>query len=257
MDRSPGSVEYARGRAARASIGTVPRSVTGGWRSSVIRYPVALALVVTLVVAGCGSETPQPSGSALAVIQPSASGSSSASSTPLVTATPRVTPIATPTALPTASPSPTPAPTPVPWKAYTSKRYHYKMQYPPDWIVTPGSSGISDQFDGFEYPYVYVSRDVVSAGGIASLSLTTRHQIAYYKSHYKAKLIVNKSVKVAGWSGQLLIFSGVDNGVKKQFQTLNLSKGRVGYFIDMDGLIQAAKADKALFKKIYLTFRPR
>jgi hypothetical protein len=257
MDRSPGSVEYARGRAARASIGTVPRSVTGGWRSSVIRYPVALALVVTLVVAGCGSETPQPSGSALAVIQPSASGSSSASSTPLVTATPRVTPIATPTALPTASPSPTPAPTPVPWKTYTSKRYHYKMQYPPDWIVTPGSSGISDQFDGFADPYVYVSRDVVAAGGIASLSLTTRHQIAYYKSHYKAKLIVNKSVKIAGWSGRLLIFSGVDNGVKKQFQTLNLSKGRVGYFIDMDGLIQAAKADKALFKKIYLTFRPR
>jgi hypothetical protein len=259
MDRSPGSVEYARGRAARASIGTVPRSVTGGWRSSVIRYPVALALVVTLVVAGCGSETPQPSGSALAVIQPSASGSSSASSTPLVTATPRVTPIATPTALPTASPSrtPTPVPTPVPWKTYTSKRYHYKMQYPPDWIVTPGSSGISDQFDGFADPYVYVSRDVVAAGGIASLSLTTRHQIAYYKSHYKAKLIVNKSVKVAGWSGRLLIFSGVDNGVKKQFQTLNLSKGRVGYFIDMDGLIQAAKADKALFKKIYLTFRPR
>jgi hypothetical protein len=35
------------------------------------------------------------------------------------------------------------------------------------------------------------------------------------------------------------------------------SKGRVGCFITMDGLLEDAKADKTLFRKIYLTFRPR
>ena len=89
-----------------------------------------------------------------------------------------------------------------------------------------------------------------------SLSLTASHDIAYYKSHYKAKVLVNKNITVAGWPARLIIFSGVDNGVKMQFQRLNVAKGRVGYFIVMDGLLEDAKADKTLFRKIYLTFRP-
>jgi hypothetical protein len=221
-----------------------------------IQYRVVLALVVSLLVAACGSETPRPSASALALVQPSASASLPAAA-PRATPSPAVTPAATASPSPTATPSPTPAPTPVPWKAYTSKRYHYKMQYPPDWIATAGSAGLPDQFDGYAFPVVYVSRDVLAAGRIASIALTTRHQIAYYKSHYKAKLLVNKSIKLAGWSGRLLIFSGVDNGVRKQFQTAYVAKGRVGYFVDMEGLLETAKSDKALFKKIYLTFRPR
>ena len=220
-----------------------------------INYRVVLALAVTLVVAACGSETTPPSASPLAVVQPSASPSSPAA-TPRPTPSPALTP-ATASPTPTATPSPTPAPTPVPWKAYTSKRYHYKIKYPPDWIVTAGSSGLADQFDGYDFPVVYVSRDVLATGRIASISLTTRHQIAYYKSHYKAKLLANKSIKLAGWSGRLLIFSGVDNGVRKQFQTAYVAKGRVGYFVDMEGLLDTANDDKALFKKIYLTFRPR
>jgi hypothetical protein len=223
-----------------------------------IQYRVVLALVVSVLVAACGSETPPPSASSLAVVQPSASASSPAA-TPRATPSPAVTPAASPspTPTPTPTPSPTPAPTPVPWKAYTSKRYHYKMQYPPDWIVTAGSAGLPDQFDGYEFPVVYVSRDVLATGHIASITLTTRHQIDYYKSHYKAKVVANKPIKLGGWSGRLLIFSGVDNGVRKQFQTAYVAKGRVGYFVDMEGLLETAKADKALFKKIYLTFRPR
>lgn len=216
--------------------------------------PVALALIAILIVTACGAPTTTPSPSALAAVEPSGSaGSPLPSSTPA----PSATPLATATPLPTPTASPTPAPTPVPWQTYTSKRYHYRMKYPPGWVVTPGSAGISDQFDGFRYPYVYVSRDVVSSGSTASISLTATHDIAYYKSHYKAKVIVNKNITVAGWPARLLIFYGVDDGIKMQFQRLNIAKGRVGYFIIMDGLREDAKADKTLFRKIYLTFRPR
>jgi len=221
----------------------------------VIRPRVGIALLLALVVAGCGSTTTTPSPSALAAVEPSASTSGSPGPSP--TAVPTATPQATATPEPTPTASPTPAPTPTPWKSYTSKRYHYKMKYPPDWIVTPGSAKFSDQFDGYGYPYVYVSRDVVSSGSTASISLTTSHNIAYYKSHYKAKVLVNKAITVAGWPGRLLIMSGVDNGVKMQFQRVHLARGRVGYFIIMDGLYQDGKPDKTLFRKIYLTFKPR
>ena len=221
-----------------------------------IRPRISVALVLTLVLAGCGSTTTTPSPSALAAVEPSASASASPASSPTPTAVATAKPaVATPQ--PTPSAEPTPAPTPIPWQSYTSKRFHYKMKYPPGWIVTPGSAKIADQFDGYGYPYVYVSRDVVSSGSYASISLTASHDIAYYKSHYKAKVLVNKNVTVAGWPGRLLILSGVDNGVKMQFQRLNLAKGRVGYFIIMDGLRENAKADKTLFRKIYLTFKPR
>jgi hypothetical protein len=215
---------------------------------------VGIALLLAFVVAGCGSTTTTPSPSALAAVEPSATAS--ASPGPTLTA-PTAKPAATATPEPTPTASPTPAPTPTPWKSYTSKRYHYKMKYPPGWIVTPGSAKFADQFDSYGYPYVYVSRDVVSSGSTASISLTASHDIAYYKSHFKAKVLVNKNITVAGWPARLLIFSGVDNGVKMYFQRLNVARGRVGYFITMDGLYQDAKADKTLFRKIYLTFKPR
>ena len=217
-----------------------------------IRYRVILALVVVLVLEACGSTTPSPSPSALAVTQPSTAVASPASATPAATATP----LPSETPLPTATPSPTPAPTPVPWQSYTSKRFHYKIKYPPGWVVTPGNASTSDQFDAFAYPYAYVYRDVLSRGSV-SVSLTATHDIAYYKSHYKAKVIVNKSIKVAGWSGRYLIFNGTtSNGEKVQFQHIIIARGRIAYFVDMDGLIENAKADKTLFRKIYLTFRP-
>jgi hypothetical protein len=219
----------------------------------VIRYRVILALVVVFVLEACGATTPSASPSALAVAQPSTGVAS-----PDLSATPEATttPLPTETPLPTATPSPTPAPTPVPWQSYTSKRFHYKMKYPPGWIVTPGNASTSDQFDAYVYPYVYVYRDVLSRGSV-SVSLTATHDIAYYKSHFKAKVIVNKSIKLAGWSGRYLIFNGTtSNGAKLQFQHIIIAKGRVAYFIDMDGLIENAKADRTLFRKIYLTFRP-
>ncbi len=69
-------------------------------------------------------------------------------------------------------------------------------------------------------------------------------------------MLSNKAVKVAGWSGRLLILSGTYEGRKVLFQLLLLAKGKVGYGIDMYGDLENAIADKALFKKIYTTFRP-
>ena len=165
-------------------------------------------------------------------------------------------PSPTATPLPTATPVPTPKPTPVPWKSYTSKKYHYKIQYPPTWVVTPGSGTFSDQFDGYDYPYVWIYRDTVSSGSIASPSLTATHDIAYNKSHYKAKLISNKSIKVNGWSGRIVTMRGVDNGVKVEIVDLLIAKGRVGYGLEMWGHVESAPADLALFKRMYGTWRP-
>ena len=217
-----------------------------------IRYRVVLALVVIFVVSACGATTPSASPSALAAVPPSAAPLASAVESPA--ASPSATPLPSGTPLPTATPSPTPVPTPVPWQSYTSKRFHYKIKYPPGWVVTPGSASISDQFDYYAYPYAYVYRDVLSSGTV-SVSRTVTHDIAYYKSHFKAKLLSNKSIKVGGWSGRYLIFSGKDNGVQIQFQHIIIARGRVAYFIDMDGYISNAKADKALFKQMYSTFR--
>ena len=218
-----------------------------------IRYRVVLALVVIFLVEACGATTPSASPSPLAAVQPSAAiASPTLGSTPVPTATP----LPSDTPLPTATPSPTPVPTPIPWLTYKSKRYHYKVKYPPDWVVTPGTGNFSDQFDAFDYPYAYVYRDVLTRGTV-SISRTATHDIAYYKSHYKGKLLVNKAIKVAGWSGRYLIFSGTSSsGVKVQYQRIIIARGRVAYFIDLDGRITNAKADKTLFRKFYTTFKP-
>ncbi len=166
--------------------------------------------------------------------------------------------MATPKALATAtaSPVPTPKATPRPWQSFTSKRYHYKIKYPPGWIATPGGVGVSDQFDGFDYPYVYVERDLVPSGSIVSISKTVTHDVAYWKSHFHATVTSNTPVKIAGWSGRLLTFRGTDNGQTVFFQHIILGKGRVGYFLDMYGLNTSTVVDRALFKQMYTTWRP-
>jgi len=214
-----------------------------------------LALLLAGVCAGCGSSvTPPPSVDTAAAASTSSSAAPNPSPSPSPSRSTSAAPSATPSATPT--PTPTPAPTPPPWKTYVSKIWHYSMQYPPDWVVTPGSARLSDQYDAYGYPYVYVDRDTVS--GTVSVSLTVTHDIAYYKSHYHAKLISNKSIKLAGgYTGRILVFQGTDQGVKATFQHIIVGKGRVGYFLDMIGDFTTTAADKALFKRMYLTWRPR
>ena len=133
------------------------------------------------------------------------------------------------------------------------------MKYPSDWVVTPGSEQARRSVTtGSGPPGSTSPGDAVSSGSTASDEPDgVARRISYNKSHFKAKLLVNKNTTVAGWPARLLIFSGVDNGVKMYFQRLNVARGRVGYFITMDGLYQDAKADKTLFREIYLTFKPR
>ena len=223
-----------------------------------MRAIIAILLTAAFVT-GCGSQTTTPVPStalAVATAIPSAAASANPSPTPVPPATPTAEPSPTATPLPTATPAPTPRPTPVPWKSYTSKRYHYKIQYPPDWIVTPGSGNYSDEFDNFVYPYLYVYRDVVPSGYYVSLTKAMDHEIAYYKSHYHATVISNKSIKVDGWPGRLAILKGQDGAVNIQIQELILAKGRVGYELELMGDDTVAASDKALFKRIYSSWRP-
>jgi hypothetical protein len=122
--------------------------------------------------------------------------------------------------------------------------------------VTPGGAGIADQFDRYVEPYVYVERDLVPSGSTVSMSLTVTHDVAYYKSHFDATLTSNTSIKLAGWSGRLLMFRGKWHGQTVFDQRIILAKGRVAYYLDMQGLNTSAVADRALFKQIYTTWRP-
>jgi hypothetical protein len=222
---------------------------------------IAALLITAAVVAACGADATSPAPASHAAVgqaspstevvasaDPSTPPSSAPSGTPA--ATPAATP--TPTAAPTAAP--TPVPTPVPWKAYKSKRNHYTIKYPPTWIVTPGSAKIADQFDAYGYPYVYISRDTVSTS--VSVSLTVTHDIAFNKSHYKAKLKSNKAIRLHGYSGRILVFEGTDNGLKVRIEQIIIAKGKVGYFLSLFADRTTAVADHATFKKMYQSWKP-
>ncbi len=217
-------------------------------------FAVAFAAAV---VVGCDAKPPsETSAVAQATPSPTPSPTPSASPSPSPSPTPSPTPTATSTASPTASPSPTPAPTPTPWPKFSSKRYHYKISYPYGWVATPAASaGYSDQFDNYGFPYVYIDRDTVS--GTASVNLTVPHEVAYYKSHYKAKLISTTKVRLAGgYSGKMLTFNATDNGVKVVIRDLIVANGHRGYFLRMFGEVPSSKADLATFKRMYATWRP-
>lgn len=216
---------------------------------------VALLIAAVLIVAACGASTTSSAPASQAVAASAgtvaeASASAEASAEPSATAEPSA---ATPEPTPVADP--TPAPTPAPWKTFVSTRYKYSVKYPPSWVVTKGSAKLADQIDDYTSHFVFLSRDTVS--GVASISLTVTHDTAYYKSHYKGRLASSQKVTVNGWPGRLLTFNGSDNGRKLYIQHLILAKGKVGYIVEMFSDQGAASADKALFKKIYKTFRPR
>jgi hypothetical protein len=120
--------------------------------------------------------------------------------------------------------------------------------------VTPGGAGLADQFDDFGLPVVYVSRDTVSSGAIASVSLTVARDIRLFKSHYRTTVLSNKAIKIDGWSGRIVLLRGKDNGRTILIQHIVVAKGRVGYTLQMLGDNETAAADRALFKKIYGTW---
>jgi hypothetical protein len=222
------------------------------------RLPTIALLITTALIAGaCGASTTTPSPASSQAGEPSAStvaeASPIAAASESAVASPSASAAATPE--PTATPSPTPAPTPVPWKKFTSTRYKYSVKYPPDWVVTKGSAKLADQIDDYSTHFVFLSRDTVS--GIASINLTATHDKAYMKSHYKAKLLTDKRLTVNGWPGRLMTFAGSDGGRKLYIQHLILAKGKVGYIVEMFSDRGTESKDKALFKKIYKTFKPK
>jgi hypothetical protein len=209
-------------------------------------------ILLAVILVGCGQSV---------ATEPPASpgGSDVAAASVAPTEEPSVAPLATPTPTPdpTPTPSPTPTPTPEPWQKYTSKKFKYSIKYPPDWVVTPSTPGYSDMFDDRGSTFVFVDRDVVSAGSVAALERTVKAQKAYFKSHYDAKVVSDKKASVAGWKGRLIKMTGYNDGLETYFQLLMLTKGRVGYFIEMQTVDDDRDADKALFERIYKSFKPK
>jgi hypothetical protein len=184
---------------------------------------------------------------------PSAATASPASSVALA-ASPSPSASPTPSPTPTASPTPTPVPTPVPWKTYKSTRFKYRMSYPPDWVVTPGTSKRADQYDDFSSHFVYVSRDTVST--TVDLAGTVSDEKALLKSHYKAKLLTDKKITLGSYSGRILTFTGVSDGRKLYLQIIIIKRGAVAYFIEMFSDIGNEAADRKLFYRMYKSFKP-
>ena len=211
-----------------------------------------VGLLLAIGVTGACS-TGQSMASSVAVVA-SASPSPSAAATPTPIATPSATPAASPSPTPTATPAPTPKPTPGPWAVYKSKPHKYSIKHPPDWIVTPGSASRADSIDDFDSRYVFIERDTVSTW--VDVKGTIDQEKAYYKSHFKAKLVSDKKVHVGSLSGRLLTFNGSDDGQKLRIQHLVIARGAVGYFITMYSDPGNEAADAKLFLRMYNSFKP-
>jgi hypothetical protein len=136
---------------------------------------------------------------------------------------------------------------------YTSKRYHYTIEYPRYWTVTPGVRNASDQYDGGG-PVIYISRYVDSR--TVSLSDVVKSDAAWYKRQYGAKVVASKAVKVAGYAGRLISYRGVDDDTNVAIQSLRLVKGRIVYDLSAIGEPINAKGDADFFRGIYETFKP-
>jgi hypothetical protein len=186
--------------------------------------------------------------------QAPASAAASPGNSVAVAASPSPSASPTPSPTPTASPTPTPVPTPEPWKTYKSTRFKYRMSYPPDWVVTPGTSKRADQYDDFSTHFVYVSRDTVST--TVDLAGTIADEKALLKSHYKAKLLTDKKISLGSYSGRIMTFSGVSDGRKLYLQVIIIKKGAVGYFIEMFSDIGNEAEDRKLFYRMYKSFKP-
>ena len=214
-----------------------------------------LTVAISGVTAACeagGSNT--SSAAAVIAASPSPSTSAARAPSPAPTATPSASPQPTATPAPTATPSPTPKPKPAPWSVYKSKIFKYSIKYPPDWIVTPGSANRTDVIDDFDSRYVFIERDTVSTW--VDVQGTVDQEKAYYKSHYKAKLVSDKKVHVGSLSGRLLTFNGSDEGQKLRIQHLIIARGKVGYFVTMFSNPGTEKADAKLFLRMYNSFKP-
>jgi hypothetical protein len=159
------------------------------------------------------------------------------------------------TPAPRASAAPTALPTPSPWKTYKSKTFHYSISYPPSWTVIPGNANFADHFADFGYPTLDVYRETVSAGKI-SLSYFLSADIAFYKSHFNAKLLSSKPIKLAGYTGRLLVFSTEVLARPILIQRIILTKGRRAYAITLRSDESASAHDREYFKRIYETFDP-
>lgn len=218
------------------------------------RWMIVVFLVIAISGVTAACDAAQQTGSPAAVADASLSPAPSAAATAAPTSAP--TPTATPTATPapTASPAPTPKPTPVPWKVYKSKLFRYTIKYPPEWIVTPGSASRSDLFDDFTSHYVFIDRDTVSTW--VDIERTVSAEKAFYKSHFKAKLVSDKRVSVGALSGRLLTFNGSDDGRNVRIQHLIIARGKVGYLLTMFSDRGAEKADAKLFLRMYNSFKP-
>jgi hypothetical protein len=128
------------------------------------------------------------------------------------------------------------------------------MKYPPTWIVTPGNASRADAYDDF-FDYVLANRDTVS--GRISITRTVSSETAFMKSHFKAKRLTNKPIRLAkGYTGRILTFNATTHGRKVYVQVIIVGKGRVAYFIQMWTDRGDEKADRAFFKQFYKTWKP-
>jgi hypothetical protein len=181
---------------------------------------LACVAASALLLAGCAASTPVATAEPVAAV-----ASPTATATPIATTAP---PSTTPTAAPSASNGPTPQPT-IPLaerpRTFQSKRYGYSFQYPVNIGEGPKAialvptqaepAGWDEIGDGDGDSTFVDTEDVLlrmrtrqrPAG--ATLSTTVESDIAWFKSHFRAKVQKTSKVRIDGYSGRLVTFTGV------------------------------------------------
>ena len=187
-------------KVARASRAQSARHRSaGGGRSSVIRRGVGVALLLALVFAGCGSTTTTPSPSALAAVQLSLSASASPGSEPDGRPDPQARgdsdPRADPDRLTDSVTDSDPA------AELHVEALPLQDEVPAGLDRHPRQRQVRGSIRQLRLPVRLCLAGCRISGGSASISLTASHDIAYYKSHYKAKVLVNKNITVGRMAG--------------------------------------------------------
>jgi len=78
--------------------------------------------------------------------------------------------------------------------------------------------------------------------------------IAWEKSHQQATLGSNKAIELAGWTGRILTFDGVDRGRPIVIQYVELIRGKVEYALILYATKSLATEGMATFRAMYRTW---
>ena len=142
---------------------------------------------------------------------------------------------------------------PEPWAFFISTRNGYRIGYPADWAVKPGSATLADGFAGGSR-YVYASRAHQKNVDLAYLAKRMPGELASITGY--AKISVDRVVKAKldGVAARRVEWHGTFDGKRVYGQAIVTVKGAWWYFLGMEQLAKTDAASRSLFGTLIGTF---